>query len=426
MRYWKHIVRWLQTQGKRMARFVSFFRKKNGMMPQAEKLTKPMPLSMLREMGDFLRSHYFFRFNLLTETTEFRRIQDGKETFRPVTQRDLNSFCQAAQQAGIACWDRDVARFVHSDQVPDYHPIRHYMSELPSWDGVDRVTPLARRVSDRELWVNGFHRWMLAVAAGWMGLDKWHANSVAPVLVSRAQGMHKSTFCKMLLPDCLQTYYTDSTDLSASGQMEQKLALFGLINLDEFDQITPRKMALLKNLMQMAELRIRKAYQKNFRPLPRIASFIATSNRKDLLSDPTGSRRFLCVELTHKIDASPIDHDQLYAQLKAELEAGERHWFTTEEELEILRNNAAFYKQTAEEELFYTLFRPAREAEPCERLTSTEIFRRMKEKHPAAMRGMKLRNFTLMLANLGIPRRHVHYGNVYEVVQVESIDDSQE
>ena len=267
---------------------------------------------------------------------------------------------------------------------------------------------------------------MQAMAAGWMGLDKWHGNSVAPVLVSRTQGMHKSTFCKMLLPDCLQAYYTDSVDLSAPGQTEQKLALFGLINLDEFDQITPRKMALLKNLMQMAELRIRKAYQKNFRPLPRIASFIATSNRKDLLSDPTGSRRFLCVELTHKIDASPIDHNQLYAQLKAELEAGERYWFTTEEELEIQRNNSAFYKQTAEEELFHTLFRPARKAEPCERLTSAEIFRRVKEKYPAAMLGMKLRNFTLMLANLGIPRLHLRYGNVYEVVPIEKIDDSQE
>ena len=426
MRILQRISLWLQKQKERIARFFSFLRKKERTLPPKTKPAAQVPLDMLQEMGDFLRSRYHFRFNLLTETTEFRKIQEETESFRPVTPRDLNSFCQAAQQARIACWDRDISRFVHSDQVSDYHPIRHYMSALPAWDGVDRVTPLARRVSDNDLWVKGFHRWMRAMAAGWMGLDKWHANSVAPVLVSRTQGMHKSTFCKMLLPDCLQAYYTDSVDLSAPGQMEQKLALFGLINLDEFDQITPRKMALLKNLMQMAELRVRKAYQKNFRPLPRIASFIATSNRKDLLSDPTGSRRFLCVELTHKIDASPIDHDQLYAQLKAELEAGERYWFTTEEELEIQRNNAAFYKQTAEEELFHTLFRPARKAEPCERLTSAEIFRRVKEKHPAAMLGMKLRNFTLMLANLGVPRLHLRYGNVYEVVPIEKIDDSQE
>lgn len=306
MRFLQRISLWLQKQKERIARFFSFLRKKERTLPPKTKSAAQVPLGMLQEMGDFLRSRYHFRFNLLTETTEFRKIQEETESFRPVTPRDLNSFCQAAQQARIACWDRDISRFVHSDQVPDYHPIRHYMSALPAWDGVDRVTPLARRVSDNDLWVKGFHRWMRAMAAGWMGLDKWHANSVAPVLVSRTQGMHKSTFCKMLLPDCLQAYYTDSVDLSAPGQTEQKLALFGLINLDEFDQITPRKMALLKNLMQMAELRVRKAYQKNFRPLPRIASFIATSNRKDLLSDPTGSRRFLCVELTHKIDASPL------------------------------------------------------------------------------------------------------------------------
>ena len=84
---------------------------------------------------------------------------------------------------------------------------------------------------------------MLGMTAGWMGLDTQHGNSVAPILVSRLQGMHKSTFCKLLLPDPLQSYYTDSVDLNSQGMIEQKLALFGLINLDEFDKIPLRKMA---------------------------------------------------------------------------------------------------------------------------------------------------------------------------------------
>lgn len=408
--------------GKQVGHIEKILKKKNPKstpLPNKNKQTRKKSLTMLQEMNDFLQKNYEFRFNLLTETTEFRKRDDKEKRFRPVTQRDLNSICQAVQTNGIACWDRDISRFVNSDQVTDFHPIKQYIEYLPTWDGIDRMTEIARRISDKPLWINGFHRWMLAMVASWMGLDKSHGNSIAPVLVSRKQGMHKSTFCKILIPDCLQDYYTDSVDLNASGQTEQKLAFFGLINLDEFDRISPHKMALLKNLMQMAELKIRKAYQKNFRPLPRIASFIATSNRKDLLSDPTGSRRFLCVEIDHKIDASSINHAQLYAQLKAELKAGERYWFTTKEEIEIQQNNTSFYKQTAEEELFNTLFRPAKGNEICEQLSSAEIFRRMKEKHSAAMRGMKFRSFTLMLSNLGIPRLHSRYGNVYKVVQIE-------
>ena len=56
--------------------------------------------------------------------------------------------------------------------------------------------------------------------------------------------------------------------------------------------------------MQVVNPCVRKAHQKNYRPLPRVASFIATSNQKELLTDPTGSRRFLCVEIENKIDCS--------------------------------------------------------------------------------------------------------------------------
>lgn len=94
--------------------------------------------------------------------------------------------------------------------------------------------------------------------------------------------------------------------------------------------------------MQMPALNLRKAYKKNYRLLPRIASFIGTSNRKDLLTDPTGSRRFICVEVEGRIDCTHINHDQLYAQLRHELLTGERYWFTSEEEAEIQRHNLDF------------------------------------------------------------------------------------
>ena len=273
-------------------------------------------------MEQFLGEQYDLRFNKLTSETEFRKRNLSGTCFQPVGQRELNSFCIEARKQGIDCWDRDVSRYVFSDSIPEYHPFRLYMDELPDWDRTDRIDSLARRVSSVPLRVKCFHRWLLGMAAQWLETDRLHANSVSPVLVSRTQGKQKSTFCKLLLPRELQRYYTDSYDLSAQSAAECKLTEFGLINMDEFDKFTPRKMALLKNLMQVVNPCVRKAHQKNYRPLPRVASFIATSNQKELLTDPTGSRRFLCVEIENKIDCSPLDYRQLYAQLKAELLAG--------------------------------------------------------------------------------------------------------
>ena len=322
-----------------------------------------------------------------------------------------------ARRTGIDCWDRDVNRFVYSKEVKEYHPFRQYMEWLPEWDGKDRVSDLARRVSSEPLWVEGFHRWMLALASQWMGSDRMHANSLAPILVSERQGCQKSTFCKSLMPSSLVRYYTDSVDLSASTQMEQKLGLFGLINLDEFDRLPDRKMALLKNWMQMAGMNVRKAHAKHFHPLPRLASFIGTTNQKNLLNDPTGSRRFLCVEVQSKINCEGIEHDQIYAQLKNELQKGERHWFTSAEEEAIMRSNEAFYKRPIEEDVFHACFRAACPGDlNVHPLSAASIFQILKEKNPAAMRSSTASNFGKVLTALHIERKHTRYGNLYQVV----------
>jgi predicted P-loop ATPase len=214
----------------------------------------------------------------------------------------------------------------------------------------------------------------------------------------------------------LAGYYTDSFDLNSPSTAEQKLALFGLINIDEMDKLSEQKMPLLKNLMQMAALNIRKAYKKNYSPLPRIASFIATSNHKDLLTDPTGSRRFLCVEVEKPIDLSPIEHAQIYAQLKAELASGRPHWFSKEEEKMIMAHNEAFRKQEPEEDLFYACFRLPKTGEEGETLSATHIFNALKKAYPSVMHKSNARKFTRSLTALGVTRIHTREGNRYQVV----------
>ena len=318
------------------------------------------PAHLDHRLATFAEERYDLRHNLLTRQAEFRPKGQDAAAFFPLTARDLNSLCLAAHEAGIPCWDRDVSRFVASDRLPDYHPFRDYFDRLQPWDGEDRLDALARRVSDRALWVRGFRRWMLAVAAQWMRMGDDHANSMAPVLVSGRQGLGKSTFCRNLLPPELSAYYTDSVDVANTARMEQLLVEMGLINLDEFDRIPVRRHPALKNVMQLTDLHVRKAYRRDTLRLPRIASFIATSNSHELLSDPSGSRRFLCVEVERPIDSTNIEHAQIYAQLKAMLLGGEHHGFTAEEEAEIQRANVAFYRTCPAEEAFARHFRAAR------------------------------------------------------------------
>lgn len=384
--------------------------------PQVKKVQKGcLPDKMKR----YLNAHYEFRYNVLSEINEFRPKGEDLLTFRILGKRELNALCMEIQSAGIPCWDRDVARYIHSTLVEDYHPFSLYIQELPKWDGEDRLTDLAQRVSTEAYWVKHFHRWMLALMAQWMGKNTTYANCVAPLLVSEEQGWLKSTFCKSLMPEPLQAYYTDQIDLSANGRLEGKLAVMGLINLDEFDRLSSRAMAKLKNLMQLSSLNIRKSYQKNYSQLPRIASFIGTSNRKDLLDDPTGSRRFLCVEVEHRIDCTDIDLSQIYAQLKAELEAGERYWFTSEEEQEIQFHNEAFYQVHPEEELFRNHFRVPSEGEMCEMLSLSEILEALKEKHGSLLRNVSMVKFGNALVASGVERVHTKFGNRYKLVRVD-------
>ena len=418
-------------------------RKEAGLEFSKEEVKKAKSSSLMQEVTAFLTSRYRFRFNVLTEETEVtniaNNIPDTHLRYAKVDERWMNTLSMEAIETGIDCWDRDIQRFVRSRRISEYHPFTAYFEQLPEWDGTDRVSALARRVSDNPVWVNGFHRWMLGLSAQWMQFRPDtnnanrannansanntssinRANSVAPLLVSSRQGLGKSTFCRLLMPDALKAYYTESYDLSSPASAEAKLAAYGLINLDEFDKLSASKMPLLKNLMQASALNIRKAYKRSASALPRIASFIGTSNREDLLVDRTGSRRFLCVSLEHAIDCvTPVEHEQLYAQLKAELLSGERSWFNKEEEQAIQQHNALFYKHIPEEEVFRLCFRFATEADhPQEVLTlsATQLFERMKSAHPSVMRGMTVYSLSRILPRLG-ERVHTAKGNVYRVV----------
>lgn len=372
-----------------------------------------------RRLQRFLDERFEFRHNRLTGVTEYRpKMEDA--FFRPIDEREMNGMIVDARLKGIACWNSTIPTLVLSNKVKSYHPFHLYMEELPEWDGIDRVTPFLRRVSEDELWLKGARCWMRAMTAQWMGMPRDHANALVPVLVSGEQGLGKSTFCRSLLPDSLRDYYLDNLNLSPGASPEKKLVKVGLINLDEFDKVSEKRQPDLKNLLQMMSVPVYRGKRLGYVTEPRLASFIATTNSRQILSDPTGSRRFLCVEVTRMISEAPVEHKQLYAQLKQEVVRGERDFLNKEEEKEVQRRNKAYYRQSPLEDIFHACYRRPQAGEEGEWFTASEMFRTLNKHNASALRGISAKQLSYRLTSMGFKPKHTDRGNFYHVVRMEA------
>jgi len=328
-------------------------------------------------LHDFMKSRYVLRHNVIQDTTEFRENTTWDTCFRPLDDRMLAGMVGEARLRGIDVWDKDVRRYALSAETPSFNPVETFISSVRGcWDGVDRIELLADTVKTRNpQWHKWFRRWFLSMTAQWMGVMGAYGNSVAPLLIGR-QGWRKSTFCRQLLPDELQFGYTDQLDLSSKKEVDRTICHYLLVNLDEFDQLSRHNQdGYLKNLLQRADIRTRKPYKTQVSTMRRYASFIGTSNHSDLLTDPSGSRRYLCVELSGPINVtSRPNYRQLYAQAVQLVEQGERYWFDDKDVDEIMENNRQYMNMGVAELTFHDHFRPAQpDEEGSEWLSSTVL-----------------------------------------------------
>lgn len=380
-------------------------------------LTKEQHLSLQTE--EFMNRRYEFRHNTQIGEVEYRERYSFFFRFRPIDKRMQNSIQLDAQGEGIAIWDRDVDRYLHSNRIPIYNPLEEFLFHLPTWDGKDRIAELASRVPcNNPHWTTLFHRWFLNMVSHWRGGDKRYANSTSPLLVG-AQGTRKSTFCRDLIPPELRGYYTDSIDFSRKRDAEMYLNRFALINIDEFDQVTLTQQGFLKHILQKPVVNLRKPYGSSVQELQRFASFIATSNQKDLLTDPSGSRRFICIEVAGTIDTThPIDYGQLYAQAMYEIYHGERYWFNEEDEAIMTECNREFEQTPPTMQLFYRSFKASENEKDGEYLSPMEILDTIQKTTSIPLSSSKVSQFGRLLKKDGIPSKHTKKGTVYRVVKL--------
>lgn len=368
------------------------------------------------QLDDFMQRRYEFRKNEIKQEIEYRERYAYSFNFQSVTDEALNTFSLQAHAEGLNFWDRDIKRYVYSNRIPLHNPVDYFLDNLPRWDGTDHIRALAKTIPTiNKQWPDYFYRWFLGLIAQWKQMNKTYANSVVPLLVGD-QGCGKSTWCRNLIPEELREYYTDSLDFGSKREAELALHRLLLINLDEFDSISSVYQPFLKHLLQKPEINIRRPYKNTLQLMKRYGVFIATCNNMDLLTDPTGSRRFIGVEINGQIkQQGAINYQQLYAQAIHALRQGERYWFNKEEEYAIIRSNTVFEQKPVEEQLLLNYFMPAEDETEGEWLLAIEIIRRIQQISKMKFGNMHVRQFGRILKKNNIPMKHTERGNVYHV-----------
>ena len=335
------------------------------------------------EIEIYLSSRYEFRYNTVLGRTEYRSKNDAH--FSKVGRYEINTLRREIDNdIGIITSSENLYSIIESSFSPRINPIQEYFKGLPLVD-VSSSSPFSLKtiphlascvvVCNSDKWLQYLTKWLVAVVANAMD-DRECRNHTCLVLTGE-QGKFKTTFLDLLCPPALHGYsYTGKI----YPQEKDTLTYIGqnlIVNIDDqLKALNKRDENELKNLITCPMVKYRMPYDKYVEEHPHLASFVASVNGNDFLTDPTGSRRFLPFEVL-SIDierAKAISMDAVYTEAKALLNAGFRYWFNDEEITELYKESEDFQVQTAEMELLLRCFEKPTEDNPhCAYMTTTEI-----------------------------------------------------
>ena len=402
---------------------------KNEVLINGGALNAPVVSALAAEQ--FLTENYCFRRNLLNGKVEFAtKSADGQASaYRPLTQEALNSIILRAKREDICEGSNpktDIVEFIHSEEVCAYNPIREYLDNLPQWDGQNHVAQLFSRLpglSSEQLAFLSI--WLRSTVAHWLQMDTLHGNEIVPTLIG-AQGCGKTTFFKRLLPAHLRQYFLDHLNLSNKFDKEMALTNNLLVCLDELEAIRPSQQASLKQTLSKSKVNGRPIYGCAQEDRARFASFVSTTNNPHPLSDTTGSRRYICLQIPQSqyIDnAGEIDYDQLYAQVVYELrEQKAPYWFNNDEVARIQQLNQEFMEQKDIVEIIKVCFRKPMENEHVKSMNTSDLLEYIHSKYPTIIDNfstrVRLGQAMKLLEYESTSRGHASY---YKAVPLKSL-----
>lgn len=333
----------------------------HGTLKLPKQVVKGERWASVEEIERFIGLQMAVRYNVVRRQCEVAWIED-KLRFTPITDRDENTLWRRMMKQGHMVRLQDIRNVLQSEFVPLFNPFEAYFEALPPWDGADYIGELARSVhikGDQELFVEYFRKWLVGMLP--TIFDEQVVNHEILVFIGR-QGNYKSTFFSLLLPPPLQPYFhlkMNSNRLNKDDMLI--LCECALVCLEEIDELKLSELNQLKALVTAKNINERAAYTRNKERRMHIASFCGTGNNPHFLSDPTGNRRWLVVEVLD-IDnphTKPFNYTGIYSQALALWRGGYRYWFNQQEIDELNRRNEAFEVPNLEEELLLTYFRPS-------------------------------------------------------------------
>lgn len=410
-----------------------------------EKNRKEARLAALRAyMGALYDGGEMLRYDCLSRKVQVTSPDPSSERggwiWRDLTDFDINTIAiHCAQDTGRNITPQDVNTVLHSDFVPIVHPLRDYLDRCPEYDArkmPDWIDQLAQQVTVKlhvgsdptcssELWRRCFKKWFVGMVASWMNDDI--VNHQVLVLIGR-QGIYKTTWLEHLLPPELRSYVTKLASSRELGKDDRiRVAEFGLINMDEIDSMSPREINVLKSVITTTDVNERAAYGITKERRIRCASFCASGNNRQFLTDDTGNRRWLPFEV-ESIE-SPWDRTEpwayIYGQAKYLIEMGFAYWFDMEENEHMETYKKEFEAPRSEEELLLAYFRPARpeDAANAHFYSSAEIHGRLKN-WGNIERPMPLNKFGELLRAKGFEQKRPKGRRGYLVVELSTTMDS--
>ena len=286
--------------------------------------------------------------------------------WRDITTSDINDIvCNCSHASGLQITAREVMAVLYSHRIPEIHPLREYLNKLPEWEdgGTDWIGWLADYVrvegdeAEQELWKDCFRKWFVAMVASWLRDDV--VNQQVLVLVGR-QGIYKTTWLEYLLPPELRAYGCKMANTTQMNKDERlRIAEYGLIALDEIDAMSAKELNVMKSVITATDVSERAAYSYTKERRIRLASFCASGNKQEFLTDLTGNRRWLPFKVVSIVNPfkTPIHHyEQIYAQARYLAENGFKYWFDLEDIETLEVHNEDFRAQENEEQLLSVYF----------------------------------------------------------------------
>ena len=327
------------------------------------------------EIEGYIRFHFTLRYNVITGKPEITETDAWEE----LDDYAFNSLHRKIQNDGGKITAQTLKQLLTSNFVERYDAFAEYFEGLAEWKegDPDWIGELTEKVitTQPEYWQWSAKKWLVGVVA--CAINPELTNQQVLVL-SGGQGMGKSTFLESLLPEKLKGYlYSGALDPSSKDSLAH-LAECMLINLDELDSLTRKKEAELKEIITKSSIKYRRPYGYFAQNYIRRASFMASVNHEGILSDSSGSRRFLVHKVEHIDYQHPVDMDKVYAQAYALYKSGFKFWFDGEDITRINAQNSRYELQSPEEELLLSHYRPCEVNDPLsESASATELLRRL-------------------------------------------------